>query len=99
MPGIGRRGEGKPLDPAQDWHNNGGVVEVARDAIPGGFELHCGSREGLARIAGKREQAGAGPARPGLTGQALIDAMQVSPCRDQELEPVCMLMPVRDVEL
>ena len=35
----------------------------------------------------------------GRTGQALIDALQSSPCRDIELEAERMPMPVRDVEL
>ncbi|MBJ6723336.1 type II toxin-antitoxin system Phd/YefM family antitoxin [Geomesophilobacter sediminis] len=34
----------------------------------------------------------------GMTGQALIDAMQASPYRELELEPQRMPMPVRDVE-
>ena len=33
------------------------------------------------------------------TGQALIEAMQASPCRDIEHEPRRQRMPVRDVEL
>jgi prevent-host-death family protein len=34
-----------------------------------------------------------------LTGQALIDALQASPYRDIDIEPVCMPMPVRAVVL
>ena len=33
------------------------------------------------------------------TGQALIDAMQASPCRDFEIEPRRDALPVRDVTL
>ena len=33
------------------------------------------------------------------TGQALIDALQASPCRDIEIEPLRAPMPVRDVIL
>ena len=35
----------------------------------------------------------------GLTGQALIDAMQSSPHRDIAVEPKRFAMPVRDVDL
>ena len=37
--------------------------------------------------------------RGGLTGQALIDALQDSPHRDLEIEPARGVMPVRDVPL
>jgi prevent-host-death family protein len=33
------------------------------------------------------------------TGQALIDALQASPHRDSDIEPVRVPMPVRDVSL
>lgn len=33
------------------------------------------------------------------TGQALIEAMQASPCRDIEIEPSRVRLPVRDVDL
>jgi prevent-host-death family protein len=33
------------------------------------------------------------------TGQALIDALQSSPCRDFDIEPDRRVMPVRDVML
>ncbi len=35
----------------------------------------------------------------GMTGQALIDALQASPHRDIDIEPGRAIMPVRDVEL
>src|SRR6266478_5393208 len=35
----------------------------------------------------------------GMTGQALIDALQASPHRDVEIEPGRAIMPVRDVAL
>jgi prevent-host-death family protein len=35
----------------------------------------------------------------GATGQALVDAMQKSPCRDIDSEPMSSPMPVRDVAL
>ena len=35
----------------------------------------------------------------GVTGQALIDALQASPHRDLEIEPGSAAMPVRDVVL
>ncbi len=35
----------------------------------------------------------------GLTGQALIDALQASPHRDIDFEPGRAIMPVRDIEL
>jgi hypothetical protein len=35
----------------------------------------------------------------GKTGQALIDALQSSPHRDFDIEPVRQAMPVRDVIL
>ena len=34
-----------------------------------------------------------------LTGQALIDAIQASPCREIEIEPKRAPLPVRDVSL
>ena len=34
-----------------------------------------------------------------LTGQALIDAIQASPCREVEIEPKRAPLPVRDVSL
>ena len=39
------------------------------------------------------------PLRSNLTGRALIDALQASPCRDVEIEPTRSPLPVRDVEL
>ena len=35
----------------------------------------------------------------GVTGQALIEALQSSPYRDMDIEPTRMAMPVREVEL
>jgi len=35
----------------------------------------------------------------GVTGQALIEALQSSPYRDVDIEPSRMAMPVREVEL
>ena len=34
-----------------------------------------------------------------LTGQALVDAIQASPCREIEIEPKRAPLPVRDVSL
>jgi prevent-host-death family protein len=33
------------------------------------------------------------------TGQALVEAMQASPCREVEIEPERLVLPVRDVVL
>ena len=35
----------------------------------------------------------------GVTGQALIEALQSSPYRDMDIEPTRMAMPVREVEV
>src|SRR5438876_2596829 len=35
----------------------------------------------------------------GITGQALVDALQASPHRDIEIEPGRAVMPVRDIAL
>lgn len=35
----------------------------------------------------------------GMTGQALVDALQASPHRDIEIEPGRAVMPVRDIAL
>ena len=35
----------------------------------------------------------------GMTGQALIDALQASPHHDIDIEPGRAIMPVRDIEL
>jgi hypothetical protein len=81
-----------PLQPQEEAK----LIAIARAK---GLSTDALVREALEKIlADAPDEVHAGPPSPPVSGAALVAAMQASPYRETDIEPVRSRLPVRDLE-